>query len=294
MSLEAIRTLAVEERLYPAVILHGGDDAARRAAALRLARTLLCDAAPGERPCGACRHCRRIGWSGAEAEDGTRGGGVERYHPDFHVLERDLKSSTSVEATRSLLAHAHVTPYEARGQVFVVASAESLTGQAADALLKTLEEPPSRAPRHFFLLAPSRLDLLPTIRSRSLAFYLGGAAEADPEVARAAAGELARLLGAWVATGAGVYLLAAARSLAGAGEEAGGWDDARSGAPWAAAARAVVGAASGGELPATLRRPLLALAADLLAAPEMRLRAIPAQRILDGLVARHVAAARRP
>ena len=48
------------------------------------------------------------------------------FHPDFQVLERDLKTSTSVEATRELLRTAQVSPFEARGQVFVVASAETL------------------------------------------------------------------------------------------------------------------------------------------------------------------------
>ena len=82
------------------------------------------------------------------------------------VLERDLKTSTSVEATKSFLQAAQLSPFEARGQVFVIASADTLTGEAANALLKTLEEPHSGAPRHFVLLAPSRFDLLPTVRSR--------------------------------------------------------------------------------------------------------------------------------
>ena len=75
--------------------------------------------------------------------------------------------------TKSFLAVAYSSPFEARGQVFVVAEAETLTGGAADALLKLLEEPPARSPRHFLLLAASRLDLLATLRSRSLTIYLG-------------------------------------------------------------------------------------------------------------------------
>src|SRR6185295_9777727 len=96
------------------------------------------------------------------------------------ILLRDLKTSTSVEATRELLRTAQVSPFEARGQVFVIASAESLSPEAANALLKSLEEPHLTAARNFFLLAPSRLDLLPTLRSRSLAIFLG-AAEAVEE-----------------------------------------------------------------------------------------------------------------
>ena len=123
-SFQAALEIAREGRLYPAVILHGGDSAARRAAAGELARILLCEADPAERPCGVCRHCPRI--AAAIADEGG-------FHPDFQVLERDLKTVTSVEATKTFLRGAQVPPFEAPGQVFVVASAESLSGEAANA-----------------------------------------------------------------------------------------------------------------------------------------------------------------
>ena len=164
---QAALEIAREGRLYPAVILHGGDPEARRAAAGELAQLLLCSAPAAERPCGRCRHCPRIA-AIRESGDG--------FHPDFQVLERDLKTVTSVEATKVFLRGAQVPPFEANGQVFVIASAESLSGEAANALLNTLEEPRGKTTRHFLLLAPSHLDLLPTLRSRSLAVYLGGGA----------------------------------------------------------------------------------------------------------------------
>ena len=88
----------------------------------------------------------------------------------------------SADATREMLRSAQLSPYEARGQVFVIAEAASLSSEASDALLKAIEEPGLRSPRNFFLLAPSRLDLSPTLRSRSLALYLG-APLAMPEAA---------------------------------------------------------------------------------------------------------------
>ena len=103
-------------------------------------------------------------------------GDESRFHPDFAWLERDLKTSTSAEATRDLMRAAQLSPYEARGQVFVIADAASLSGEAADSLLKAIEEPALSAPRHFLLLAASRFDLPPTLRSRSLALYLGAGA----------------------------------------------------------------------------------------------------------------------
>jgi hypothetical protein len=281
MNLDGALAAARRGRLYPSVILHGRDAGARQQAALLLARALLCEEPPAEaRPCGVCRHCRRIVWPGAGAE--------APFHPDFQVLERDLKTSTSVEATRELLRTAQVSPFEARGQVFVIASAETLSGEAANALLKNLEEPYTSAPRHFLLLAPAAMDLLPTLRSRSLAVFLGPAEAVDPAtiepLARAFASAVARHA---ASGGAAIYLLTAAEALSAAG----GWEDPRAGRPWATAAAAVLRSLEiepAAVVPAA-RRARLALAEALLGAPAMRLRGVSAERILEGLVARHLA-----
>jgi DNA polymerase-3 subunit delta' len=278
MKADGALDLARRGQLYPSVILHGGSPEARRAAALTLARALLCAEDAAARPCGACRHCRRMVWPGA---GGAEAGGTEPFHPDFRVLERDLKTATSVDATRALLQLAQQAPFEARGQVFAVASAETLSGEAANALLKMLEEPPTRAPRHFLLLTPSRLDLLPTLRSRSLDVFLGPAEPLDPaeveEVVRRVGGGIEPL-----ATGGPARLLALAADLG----SAGGFEDPRAGRPWALAAAAL--RANLHKAPPELRRGMLALAEDLLAAPDLRLRGIPTERILEGLVARHL------
>ncbi len=281
MNLEGTVGLARAGELYPAVILHGGTQEERTAAALELARTLLCEAAPAERPCGRCRHCRRIVWPGA-------GGGedADRFHPDFQVLLQDLRTSTSVEAARGFLRAAQVSPFEARGQVFAVANAETLTAEAANSLLKNLEEPHVSAPRHFLLLAPSRLDLLPTLRSRSLALYLGPPAAIEPQAVEAAGRAFADCLTRFADSGAVVYLLAAADTLKGGAE---GWEEPRSGRPWSAAAATILAAVRGGLVPAGQRRRVLALAEALLRAPSLRVRSIGPERILEGLVARHLA-----
>jgi hypothetical protein len=278
LNLDAALAAARQGRLYPSVILDGGDSVTRRRAAFELARTLLCEAQPEARPCGVCRHCRRI----TEASPGEAR--EAPFHPDFQVLERDLKASTSVDATRELLKTAQVSPFEARGQVFVIASAESLTGEAANALLKNLEEPHVSAPRHFFLLAPSRLDLLPTLRSRSLAVFLGPAEPVDPAAVEPLARAFSAAASAWAASGSPIYLLSAAAAL----ERAGGWEDPRSGRPWAIAAAAVLRSLQMEEEPAAGQRSRLSLAEALLEAPALRLRGITAERILEGLVARHL------
>ena len=260
-------------RLYPALILHGAGLGERRRAATELARTLLCERDAGSRPCGDCRHCRRIDAS-ADAE---------RFHPDFQVLERDLRTVTSVGATKRFVETAQLTPFEARGQVFVIAAAESLSPGAADALLKSLEEPHESSPRHFLLLAPSQFDLSPTLRSRSQSIYLGGGEGLDEEAVARLAAAAARRFDAYWRTGAAVELMAAAAVI----EASAVWKDPRAEQPWTQAAAALARAAEGQD-PGRRRRRLLDLASALLEAPPLRLRGISPRRILEGLIFRHL------
>lgn len=276
MNLTGAEELARRGELYPGVILHGSSAEVRLEAGVRLGRTLLCERAAESRPCGECRHCRRIALPGGDGEV---------FHPDFQVLARDLKTSTSVEATKTMLRTAQVRPFEARGQVFLVTSAESLTGAAANALLKNLEEPARSAPRHFLLLAPSSVDLLPTLRSRSLSIYLGSATQLGEEGVAELAAEIARHVELYLESGSAVYLLAMARSL----ERAGQWQDVRASHPWVLAASSIVRALRDADIPSAAHRPLLALAEDLLGAATLRLRGIPPLRLLEGLITRQLA-----
>jgi hypothetical protein len=199
-------------------------------------------------------------------------------------LRRDLKTATSVEATRELLRLTQQTPFEARGQVLVIAEADSLTPEAANSLLKQLEEPPVRAPRNFLLLAPAQEELLPTLRSRSWAVWLGAAERLPAAVVGEVAAGLGEALAAYRAHRTPLYLLLAAQAL----ETAGGWEDVRAERPWGIAAGAALACARQAEA-ADERRRLLGLADALLEATEYRLRSVPVQRILDALVFRHLA-----
>lgn len=263
-------------RLYPSLILHGGSQDERLETAVKLARALLCEREGQRGESCDCRHCRRIVVPGAQ---------VAAFHPDVQFLTRDLRTVTSTDATRQMLRAAQLHPFEARGQVFVVVNAETLSDEAANVLLKMLEEPPRSAPRNFLLLAPAGDRLLPTVRSRSLSVYLGGVETPDPELVSRVAAAFGRAIEDFSATGAAIHLLAAAVSLHGAAA----WDDPRDARPFALAAAAVVEAyrgLAGGS--ARHAEALLALAEDLLLAPETRVRSISAQRILEGLVSRHL------
>jgi DNA polymerase-3 subunit delta' len=279
LNLVAATEMARAGRLYPAVILHGGTAELRQSAAVETARLLLCAAGQEKRPCGRCPHCRRIVWPGGQEEP---------FHPDFRVLQRDLKTATSVAATRAFLLEAQVAPFEAGGQVFVIASADTLSGEAGDALLKTLEEPHIRAPRNFLLLAPSQFDLRSTIRSRSLAVYLGSVQTLDEERIEKLTRGFSDCLERFDESGGSAQLLGAAEVLASAGP----WEDPRAAQPWSRAAAAVLLCAKTAASGAARRRQLLALAEDLLGGAQLRLRGIVAQRILEGLVVDRLAGRR--
>ena len=271
MNLEAVLSLARQGRLYPAVILHGGTPPERREAAVLLARALLCESEPPRRPCGECRHCRRIQWVG---ESGSL------FHPDFHLLQQDLKTATSIDRTKRLLREAQLSPFEARGQVFVVANAESLIGGAADTLLKAMEEPYETAPRNFMLLAPSQFDLLPTLRSRSLSLYLGAPERPDPDTLAKLIQVLCRSWEGYSKSGLTVYLMALSAALA----RLENWNDPRAERPWISIATALLRFRESLEVDAGGRLEILYLAEDLLTAPRMRVRGISPQRILEGML----------
>ena len=271
--LESALELARAGRLYPSLILHGGTEGARLQATEVLARALLCDAAPERRPCGECRHCRRIHVDR----------GAESFHPDFALLARDLKTATSVDATRALLRLTQQAPFEARGQVLVIADAGSLTPEAANSLLKQLEEPPVRAPRNFFLLARVREELLPTLRSRSWAYWLGPADAVPAAAVEEVTAALAPALASLRERPSPLDLLRVAAAL----EAAGGWEDPRAERPWGVAAGAVLACAREAAA-AEERRRLLGLAEELLDGAKYRLRSIAPQRVLEALVFRHL------
>lgn len=275
MNFEEALGLARSGKLYPGLILHGADRELRLTAAIELARTLLCEREPGQRPCDQCRHCRRIVGPAAEAT---------AFHPDFLLLERDLRTVTSADAVRNLVRAAQLHPFEARGQVFVLADAETLADAAANALLKNLEEPPTSAPRHYLLLAPSAVELLPTLRSRSLPIYLGlQALEASGDIESLIA-TLRGLCEEHSDSGSPVLLLAVAGVL----HSAGNWDDPRSLRPWSQAAGLILELVRESEDRA-LRQRLLQLSEELLVGPELRVRGVPALRILEGAVAHSLA-----
>lgn len=191
--------------------------------ALALAHAWLCEApATGQGACGVCPACRLVaahshpdllvllpealrealGWGAADAGEGAATDKASKAKPSKEI---------KVEAVRGAVGFAQSTSARGRGKVVVVFPAEQMNGIAANALLKTLEEPPGTAR---FVLATEAPDaLLPTIRSRcqalplalpeatAAAAWLTGQGVQAPEVMLAATGGQVQKVLDWQARG---------------------------------------------------------------------------------------------
>jgi DNA polymerase III subunit delta' len=140
---------------------------------------------------------RRYAERFAAAVLGSRLGRIEsRAHPDLFVLEAE-GGSILMEHARELRRDLHMRPFEAERRVYLILDAHLLRTESANALLKSLEEPPAYAV--FLLVSDHAERMLPTIRSRVTAIPFRRLSTAqltehvgDPVAARAAMGDAGR------------------------------------------------------------------------------------------------------
>lgn len=132
-------------RLAHAYLFAGPEGVGKRLMALAVARVLFCESGTG---CGSCSACRKL---------------ENRNHPDLHVLEAD-GTSIKIEQVRAIQRDLGLRPSEGRRKVCLIEAADLMTTAAANALLKTLEEP--RGDTLLILLSSQPQRLLETIRSR--------------------------------------------------------------------------------------------------------------------------------
>jgi DNA polymerase-3 subunit delta' len=130
-----------------AYLLVGPQHVGKGTLAVNLAQALNCDGP--ELPCGQCRSCQRI---------------LEGKHADVTPIGLDSKTEIGIDDIRGLQRLANLPPYEGKCKVFIIDDAEYLSTEAANSLLKILEEPPPRVV--WLLLAAEEERLLPTIISR--------------------------------------------------------------------------------------------------------------------------------
>jgi len=151
---QTVQTGLRENRLPHALIITGERGVGKRTWAEAVAELLLCEqpvtSAEGSRTaCGHCRQCELL-----------RGAS----HPDVQVYAPEKSRMVKVDQIRALTAFAVASPQVARRKVAIIDRADQLNINAANALLKTLEEP--LADVTLLLLQESGRPVLPTIRSR--------------------------------------------------------------------------------------------------------------------------------
>ena len=186
------------DRFPHAVILAGPQGAGKYTLALMLARTMNClqprvtDGQPDF--CGVCSNCQRIGLAedlmsrfaeAVEAREGLRETDkretriLVQTHPDVMVVPPDPpQMMIKVDQVRQVIQTAHFKPQEARRRVFIFTDSAFMK-EAANSLLKILEEPPEFAT--ILLLTRNPGELLPTIRSRCVRFTLAALPDSDIE-----------------------------------------------------------------------------------------------------------------
>lgn len=138
-------------KLSHAYILEGAHGSGRKTLATALAASLACERPRAQAPCCECRACRKV---------------LEGKSPDVIRITREPKKATiGVDEVRFLRSDVMMQPNDLDYKIYIVEEADLLTVQAQNALLLTLEEPPSYV--LFLLLCTSATNLLETIRSRA-------------------------------------------------------------------------------------------------------------------------------
>jgi DNA polymerase III subunit delta' len=184
-----LRDMLARERFPHAVILSGARGSGKYTLALMLAQALNC-LAPTETDglpdfCGECANCRRIAQGAdldarfaeaVEAREGLRETDKKetrlfvQTHPDVLIIPPDPpQMMIKVDQVRRVIETIYYRPSEARERVYIFTDSAFMK-EAANSLLKVLEEPPEFAT--IFLLSENPGELLPTIRSRSMGFAL--------------------------------------------------------------------------------------------------------------------------
>jgi DNA polymerase-3 subunit gamma/tau len=151
--LKALVNALDSDRLHHAYLFTGTRGVGKTTIARVLAKCLNCQQGVTSTPCGHCNSCQEI----------TEGRFVD-------LIEVDAASRTKVEDTRELLDNVQYAPTRGRFKVYLIDEVHMLSGHSFNALLKTLEEPPSHVKFLFATTDPQKLPV--TILSRCLQFNL--------------------------------------------------------------------------------------------------------------------------
>jgi DNA polymerase-3 subunit delta' len=151
-----LRLALSDGRLSQAYCFFGPPGVGKRTTALALAQAVNCLAGPARAPgaatadaCGTCAACRKV---------------AVGLHPDVTEVRPEGKTVITIDQVREVTARAALRAYEGKTKVFILDPAELMQEPAANAILKTLEEPAGAS--LFILVTAAPSALLPTILSR--------------------------------------------------------------------------------------------------------------------------------
>ncbi len=151
-AIKLLTAMLVNNRLPHALLLTGPAGVGKYMLARVLAQAVNCLENDPAKPCGRCEACRKI---------------EREVHPDVVKTEPEGRTRViKIDTIRELRNRSAFRPYEGRTKVFIIREADRMMEAAANALLKTLEEPPPDS--LIILTAPEESDLLTTIVSRCL------------------------------------------------------------------------------------------------------------------------------
>jgi len=143
-------------RLPHAMIFAGPSGVGKRTLALLLAQLVNCSSPSRGSACGGCLSCRKI---------------AHGSHPDIRLIEPD-GAFIKIEQIREMIGEVAYQPFEAKYRVVILDPAEQLKNEAANCMLKTLEEPASRT--IIILITSNAYLMLKTIQSRSRLLQFAG------------------------------------------------------------------------------------------------------------------------
>ncbi len=138
------------DRMPHAILLAGLSGLGKNQFAIDLAEILLCSELQKSKPCGNCKSCKLF---------------TAKTHPDIKIITpAEEGKSISIDQIREIASYLALTPHTADCKILILSPAESMTLQAANSLLKQLEEPPGNSILILVSAAPHQLPQ--TIRSR--------------------------------------------------------------------------------------------------------------------------------
>ena len=163
---DVLRRMLEMGRVPGSLLFTGEDGVGKKLFALEIAKALNCRAPVGVEACDRCSSCVRISKSrfpDYSDEKDRKERLIWSDHPDV-ALARPYNRLLRIKPMREIEQEANFRPYEGKARIFIIEEADKLNPFSSNAILKTLEEPPTTS--HLILITARPASLLPTLRSR--------------------------------------------------------------------------------------------------------------------------------